>query len=167
MIGVKSMMKKYVLPMLLGLGLSMSVSAYNNSQLEAALERTLKKQEEVCLDGIYQVETINNRYFVQYTANSCGGNLTWSALAEMVYHSGTGKYSVIDLNVIEKYQNFAYIDSMEISDDGILSVVGLAYGDKDGQHRPRDKYLMKIRLFDKKLLSNQFIGRLPEDHYGY
>lgn len=85
----------------------------------------------------------------------------------MVYHSGTGKYSVIDLNVIEKYQNFAYIDSMEISDDGILSVVGLAYGDKDGQHRPRDKYLMKIRLFDKKLLGNQFIGRLPEDHYGY
>lgn len=38
---------------------------------------------------------------------------------------------------------------------------------KDGQHRPRDKYLMKIRLFDKKLLSNQLIGRLPAEEAEY
>lgn len=51
---------------------------------------------------------------------------------------------------------------MSISDDGIATLEMHAYGQSDTQHNPRDKRLVRIRLIDKKIISNDFIGRVSE-----
>lgn len=155
-------MKKLLSTILLGFGLVSSALA-NDPALERFLEKQVQSKLETCVDTISQVETIGNRYFVVYTVAGsydqsfgCSGNATWSNLAELTYHNG--RYSVVNLNVLEN-QNFTYIENMDISDDGIATLDTLAYGSKDSQHHPRDKYRVKIRLVDMKVLSNQFIGR--------
>lgn len=160
------MMKKLLATALLSLGLTTPALA-DDPELERFLEKQVQSKLQTCVDGINQVKKVGNRYFVAYTAAGsydkefgCSGNASWSNLAELSYNNG--RYSVVNLDVLEN-QNFTYIENMSISDDGIATLDTLAYDDEDRQHNPRDKYRVKIRLLDMKVLSNQFIGRAPEN----
>lgn len=160
------MMKKLLATALLSLGFATPAFA-NDPELERFLEKQVQSKLQTCVDGIDQVKKVGNRHFVAYTVAGsydkefgCSGNASSSNLAELSYNNG--RYSAVNLNVLEN-QNFAYIENMSISDNGIATLDTLAYGDDDGQHNPRDKYRVKIRLIDMKVLSNQFMGRSPEN----
>lgn len=135
----------------------------NEAAIERLLDRQLKNQQEDCLGWIDQITKINNRYFVAYTAAACGGNATASQLAELTYQNG--RYSITNLNLLKSLDisiPFTYIDSMDISENGIATLNTLSYGENDSQHYPRDKHQIKVRLFDMKVLSTKFMGRAPE-----
>lgn len=170
------MIKKTLTTALLCLGLGLSAPIFasvDNPALEKALDKKIKNELEMCLDTITQIENIGQRYFIVYTPygsyskedDFCSGNITFSGLAEARYDYDTGKYTIVTLDILENISiEFTYIDEMIIS-DGILTLHTRSYGSKDGQHRPRDQYVVKIRLWDMKLLSNQFVGRLPEETF--
>ena len=143
----------------------------NEAAIERLLDKQLKNQQEVCLDGIDQIKKIKNRYFVVYTAagsydkesKMCGGNAAWSNFAELTYQNG--RYAIVNLNLLESLDSrvsFALIDNMNISEDGIATLNTLSYGKNDTQHHPRDKHQVKVRLLDMKVLSTKFMGRAPK-----
>lgn len=172
------MMKKILTTALLCLGLSAPVFATDNivvqsedPALEKALDKEIKKELEMCLNAVGDTKQVGHRLYVEYTAYGsydkkygCGGNFSVSGLAEVKHNSETNKYTIVDLDVLANVAiEYTYIDSMSISNDGILTLHTLSYGDGDVQHNPRDKYTAKIRLWDMKLLSNQFTGRVPDE----
>lgn len=167
-------MKKILTTALLCLGLSIPVLAtavVDDPALEKALDKEIKKELEMCLDVIHDIKQVGHRMYVHYVAYGsydkeygCGGNFSFGALAEVQRNLETNKYTIVDLNVLANVAiEYTYIDSIRISDDGILTLNTSSYGDGDAQHNPRDKYTAKIRLWDMKLLSNQFTGRIIDE----
>lgn len=143
------------------IAMAMSAPALANSAIERALEQAIQKSGS-CLDGISQVESIGDRYFVTYSAygsydsasGECSGNGTWAGLAELS-NNNSGRYSVKRIKLHEA----AEIDNMSVSDDGIATLTTREYGRSDSQHSPSDVHKVRIRLIDGKVLSNNFSGR--------
>lgn len=169
------MMKKILTTALLCLGLSIPVLAtavVDDPALEKALNKEIKKELEMCLDWIRDKKQVGHRLYVNYTAigsydkeYGCGGQFpAISGLAEVQHNLETDEYTIVDLDVLANVAiEYTYIDSMSISNDGILTLHTVSKADNYSHFPPLDKYTAKIRLWDMKLLSNQFTGRIIDE----
>ena len=116
----------------------------------------LKQYSAVRLSEGYSVEDdVGSKWLVYWAGDmGCnGGNGTRLPQLTVVAINGFRNTPVVDTSYKLPYTNLEQVTEMK-KDQGMVTISGLAYGDNDTQHHPREKVTYKFK-FDEQ--NNKFI----------